>query len=379
MRALVELTRLPDRRAGRRAAARRPAGRDRRRDRRDRIDALRGRRRPPRPVASAGLDLAVMRAAASTARCRHAADRRPAARRARHLPAAPRRRGLGHRRRPARRVGARRVSLDRRLRDPRGRPARRDRVRRSSASRSTSSSSTSGRSTRSAASSTSRSPTAGCGPGRRPASTATGSCSRIAGRASSSSRSTGSSSTPTRPRAGCTATDLIGRHVDELVGDGERPGRRVDGAGVAQLHRHRPPARRLDVPRGGRRPLDRDRRRAADARRSSATSPSAAGSRPSSSRPRRWRRSACSSPGVAHELNNPLASIVAFSQLLRTDPCLPDGPADPGGPARPGGRTGRGSIVDNLLDFARQRPPERVADATPGPRRERRSGSSRTC
>ena len=62
--------------------------------------------------------------------------------------------------------------------------------------------------------------------------------------------------------------------------------------------------------------------------------------------------------GVAHELNNPLASIVAFSQLMRRDPRLPEdmrqdadllvGEAD---------RTRR--IVQNLLDFARQRRPER--------------------
>jgi PAS domain S-box-containing protein len=63
--------------------------------------------------------------------------------------------------------------------------------------------------------------------------------------------------------------------------------------------------------------------------------------------------------GVAHELNNPLASIVAFSQLIRTDPQLPE-------PLRhqaemliqEANRTRR--IVQNLLDFARQRPPERV-------------------
>ncbi len=64
--------------------------------------------------------------------------------------------------------------------------------------------------------------------------------------------------------------------------------------------------------------------------------------------------------GVAHELNNPLASIVGFSQLIRDDPELPAnlrenaellvGEAD---------RTRR--IVQNLLDFARRRPPERVS------------------
>jgi PAS domain S-box-containing protein len=63
--------------------------------------------------------------------------------------------------------------------------------------------------------------------------------------------------------------------------------------------------------------------------------------------------------GVAHELNNPLASIVAFSQLIRTDPQLPDAlhhQADL--LIQEANRTRR--IVQNLLDFARQRPPERV-------------------
>ena len=63
--------------------------------------------------------------------------------------------------------------------------------------------------------------------------------------------------------------------------------------------------------------------------------------------------------GVAHELNNPLASIVAFSQLIRTDPTLPDElhhQADL--LIQEANRTRR--IVQNLLDFARQRPPERV-------------------
>ena len=62
--------------------------------------------------------------------------------------------------------------------------------------------------------------------------------------------------------------------------------------------------------------------------------------------------------GVAHELNNPLASIVAFSQLMRRDPRLP---ADLQGDAdllvAEADRTRR--IVQNLLDFARQRRPER--------------------
>ncbi len=63
--------------------------------------------------------------------------------------------------------------------------------------------------------------------------------------------------------------------------------------------------------------------------------------------------------GVAHELNNPLAAIVGFSHLLRTDPSLP---TDLRGQAdllvQEANRTR--VIVQNLLDFARLRPPERV-------------------
>jgi PAS domain S-box-containing protein len=63
--------------------------------------------------------------------------------------------------------------------------------------------------------------------------------------------------------------------------------------------------------------------------------------------------------GVAHELNNPLAAIVAFSQLIRSDPNLP---ADLRTQAdllvQEANRTR--VIVQNLLDFARQRPPERI-------------------
>lgn len=63
--------------------------------------------------------------------------------------------------------------------------------------------------------------------------------------------------------------------------------------------------------------------------------------------------------GVAHELNNPLASIVAFSQLIRTDPSLPDDLRHHADLLiAESNRTRR--IVQNLLDFARQRPPERT-------------------
>ncbi len=62
--------------------------------------------------------------------------------------------------------------------------------------------------------------------------------------------------------------------------------------------------------------------------------------------------------GVAHELNNPLASILGFSQLIRRDPALPEDLRHNADLlVEEAGRTRR--IVQNLLDFARQRPPER--------------------
>jgi PAS domain S-box-containing protein len=64
--------------------------------------------------------------------------------------------------------------------------------------------------------------------------------------------------------------------------------------------------------------------------------------------------------GVAHELNNPLAAIVAFSQLIRTDPGLPTDLRNQADSLIQEANRTR-VIVQNLLDFARQRPPERVA------------------
>jgi len=62
--------------------------------------------------------------------------------------------------------------------------------------------------------------------------------------------------------------------------------------------------------------------------------------------------------GVAHELNNPLSAIVAFSDLIRRDMRLPeDLRSDAEMLVAEAARTRR--IVSNLLDFARQRPPER--------------------
>jgi two-component system NtrC family sensor kinase len=58
--------------------------------------------------------------------------------------------------------------------------------------------------------------------------------------------------------------------------------------------------------------------------------------------------------GVAHELNNPLAAIIAFAQLLRSDERLPaDLAHDADLLVQEAERTRR--IVANLLDFARQR------------------------
>jgi PAS domain S-box-containing protein len=64
--------------------------------------------------------------------------------------------------------------------------------------------------------------------------------------------------------------------------------------------------------------------------------------------------------GVAHELNNPLSAIIAFSQLMRTDERLPaDLAHDADLLVQEADRTRR--IVQNLLDFARQRAPDRQA------------------
>lgn len=63
-------------------------------------------------------------------------------------------------------------------------------------------------------------------------------------------------------------------------------------------------------------------------------------------------------PGVTHELNNSLAAILAFGQLLRTDDRLPDElRRDADLLLVETDRTRR--LVKNLLDFLRQRPPER--------------------
>ncbi len=61
--------------------------------------------------------------------------------------------------------------------------------------------------------------------------------------------------------------------------------------------------------------------------------------------------------GVAHELNNPLAGVMAFSQLLLATP-LPDDQRQAAETIQHEGRRAA-KIVSNLLTFARQHPPER--------------------
>ena len=63
-------------------------------------------------------------------------------------------------------------------------------------------------------------------------------------------------------------------------------------------------------------------------------------------------------PGIAHELNNPLAAILGFSQLIRQDAALPaDLRENADLLVEEASRTRR--IVQDLFDFLRQRPPER--------------------
>jgi CheY-like chemotaxis protein len=62
--------------------------------------------------------------------------------------------------------------------------------------------------------------------------------------------------------------------------------------------------------------------------------------------------------GVAHDLNDPLAAIIAFSELIRRDPRLPaDLRHDAELLVAEADRTRR--TVNGLLDFVRRRPPER--------------------
>ena len=63
--------------------------------------------------------------------------------------------------------------------------------------------------------------------------------------------------------------------------------------------------------------------------------------------------------GAAHEINNPLAAILGFSDLLADDPTLPEKARATAGKIRDQARRTK-TLVANLLRFARQVPPERT-------------------
>jgi signal transduction histidine kinase len=63
--------------------------------------------------------------------------------------------------------------------------------------------------------------------------------------------------------------------------------------------------------------------------------------------------------GAAHEINNPLAAILGFSDLLADDPTLPEKARINAGKIRDQARRTK-TLVSNLLSFARQVPTERT-------------------
>ncbi|HVH73174.1 MAG TPA: HAMP domain-containing sensor histidine kinase [Candidatus Dormibacteraeota bacterium] len=63
--------------------------------------------------------------------------------------------------------------------------------------------------------------------------------------------------------------------------------------------------------------------------------------------------------GAAHEINNPLAAILGFSDLLADDESLPDKARSTASKIRQQARRTK-ALVGNLLSFARQVPPERT-------------------
>jgi signal transduction histidine kinase len=63
--------------------------------------------------------------------------------------------------------------------------------------------------------------------------------------------------------------------------------------------------------------------------------------------------------GAAHEINNPLTAILGYSDLLADDPALPERARETAGKIREQARRTRG-LLQNLLSFARQVPPERT-------------------
>jgi signal transduction histidine kinase len=63
--------------------------------------------------------------------------------------------------------------------------------------------------------------------------------------------------------------------------------------------------------------------------------------------------------GAAHEINNPLAAILGYSDLLADDPTLPEKARTTASKIRDQARRTK-TLVGNLLSFARQVPPERT-------------------
>jgi len=63
--------------------------------------------------------------------------------------------------------------------------------------------------------------------------------------------------------------------------------------------------------------------------------------------------------GAAHEINNPLTAILGYSDLLADDPTLPERTRATAGKIREQARRTK-RLVQNLLSFARQVPPERT-------------------
>jgi two-component system NtrC family sensor kinase len=63
--------------------------------------------------------------------------------------------------------------------------------------------------------------------------------------------------------------------------------------------------------------------------------------------------------GAAHEINNPLAAILGYSDLLADDPTLPEKARATSAKIRDQARRTK-TLVANLLRFARQVPPERT-------------------
>ena len=63
--------------------------------------------------------------------------------------------------------------------------------------------------------------------------------------------------------------------------------------------------------------------------------------------------------GAAHEINNPLAAILGFSDLLADDPAIPEKARATAAKIRDQARRTK-TLVGNLLSFARQVPPERT-------------------